>query len=85
MNVDEFRELVGSKIFSAEFIKKNGEHRKIVCRLEVKKHLKGGDLTYNPSEKNYLVVYDMQKKQYRTINFNTLLNIKFLGNEIKFD
>lgn len=53
IHVDEFRKLVGSKIFSAEFVKKNGEHRKIVCRLEVKKHLKGGEMTYNPSHKNY--------------------------------
>lgn len=84
-HVDEFKAMVGSRIFSAEFVKKNGELRKIVCRLGVTKALKGGELTYNPSEKNYLVVYDLQKKSYRTINFNTLTNIKFMGIEENFE
>lgn len=77
--VKQIRELVGSKIFSVVFQKKDGTLREMVCRLGVTKHLKGGDMSYNPEEKNYLVVFDMQKEEYRTINVNTLKKIKFEG------
>lgn len=43
MNINEIRQLVGNKFFSAIFTKKNGDLRKILCRLGVKKHLKGGE------------------------------------------
>lgn len=84
MHVDEFRDVVGGKIFSAKFVKKDGEIRVIRARLGVKKALKGGELTYNPSEHNYLVVFDLDKAQYRTINFNTLLEIKYCKQEWEF-
>lgn len=75
----QIRALVGSKIFSVVFEKKDGTLREMVCRLGVKKHLKGGELSYDPEEKNYLVVFDMQSEGYRTININTLKKIKFEG------
>jgi hypothetical protein len=75
----QIRDLVGSKIFSVVFEKKDGSLREMVCRLGVKKHLKGGDLTYNPEERNYLVVFDMQAEGYRTINIKTLKKIKLDG------
>jgi hypothetical protein len=75
----QIRALVGSKIFSVVFEKKDGTLREMTCRLGVKKHLKGGELSYDPEEKNYLVVFDMQSEGYRTININTLKKIKFEG------
>jgi hypothetical protein len=77
--VRQLRELVGNKIFSVEFIKKNGTLRKMVCRLGVKKHLKGGELGYDPEALNYLTVFDLQSEEYRTINVNTLKSITFEG------
>jgi plasmid rolling circle replication initiator protein Rep len=77
--LNQIRELVKSKIFSAVFIKKDGTLREIVCRLGVKKHLKGGELKYSPDDYNYLTVFDMQKEQYRMINVNTLKSIKVDG------
>lgn len=73
------RELVGNKIFSVVFEKKDGSLREMVCRLGVKKHLAGGELKYSPEELNYLIVYDMQTEGYRTININTLKKIKLDG------
>lgn len=67
---------MGNDIFSVEFIKKNGELRKMLCRLHVKKHLKGGKMSYNPLDKGLLPVYDLQKEAYRMINMNTLKKIK---------
>lgn len=81
---EEFREVVGDKIFYCEFIKQNGELRKMICRLGVTKHLKGGQLTYNPAERNNLVVFDMTKKAYRTIPFDRLQNIRYNGTEVEF-
>ena len=66
-----------NKIFSAIFIKENGEIRKMLCRLGVKKDLKGKHL--NPSYLRNLTVWDMQKKGYRTIPTSRLLAIKLKG------
>lgn len=81
MHVDEFRSIVGGKIFSAVFIKQNGEVRKMVARLGVKSHLKGGELSYDPSTRNNLIVFDLEKRAYRTIKFDNLLQIKYCSKE----
>lgn len=75
----KLRELVGSKIFSVTFEKKDGTLREMTCRLGVTRHLKGGELSYSPEDYNYLVVFDMQKEAYRTINVNTLRKFKLDG------
>jgi hypothetical protein len=77
--ISTLKELVGNKIFAVEFIKKDGSLRKMVCRLGVKKHLKGGELKYSPEDFNYLTVFDLQSEEYRTINVNTLKTITFEG------
>ena len=83
MNVTEFKEMVADgKIFTVEFIKKDGTLRKMNARVGVKKHLKGGTLAFDPSERNLLPVFDMQKEGYRMINASTILNIKIGGKEI---
>jgi hypothetical protein len=83
MNVTEFKEMVSDgKIFTVEFVKKDGTVRKMNARLGVKKHLKGGSLAFDPSERNLLPVFDMQKEGYRMINASTILTIKIGGKEI---
>lgn len=83
MKVNEFKEMVADgKIFTVEFIKKDGTLRKMNARLGVKKHLKGGTLAFDPSERNLLPVFDMQKEGYRMINASTILTIKIGGREI---
>jgi len=72
----------GKKIFSCEFIKKDGTIRKMVARLGVKKYLRGG--TNNIKDKHsYLTVFDMKKREYRLINLETLKKIKLSGVEYK--
>ena len=66
-------------IFSVVFLKKNGELRPMTCMLGVKKHLKGGRLSYDPKERNNLIVFDMQKEGYRTINLDTLTLVNMKG------
>lgn len=77
--IKKITELVENKIFTAQFVKKDGTIRRINCRLGVKKHLKGGEIAYNPSERGYLTVYDVQNKGYRMLNLNTLLSLTIDG------
>lgn len=78
MRVNELRELVGTdKIFSVDFIKKDGSLRKMNCRLGVRKHLKGGELKFDTVEKNLLPVFDMEKQGYRIINVSTIREIRY--------
>ena len=69
------------KIFSAVFMKKDGEKRKIVCRRGVSKHVTGKGLKFNPESRELIGVYDMHKKAYRFINIKTLEKIKIDGEE----
>ena len=76
MNLQEIRDIVKHRIFSATFTKKDGSERKMICKLGVKKHLKGGKKTYDTDAANHLTVYSLDSKGYRTINLNTLKSIK---------
>ena len=67
------------KVFSAEFIKKDGTVRTMKARTGVVKHLKGGSLAFDPVKKKLIPVFDMDKQSYKFINFNTLQWIKIAG------
>jgi hypothetical protein len=67
------------KIFTVSFIKKDGSLRRMNCRLGVKKHLKGGEMAYDPSEYDLLPVFDLQNEAYRMINLETLKEITVDG------
>jgi hypothetical protein len=76
MNTELIKSIVGNKIFSATFLKKNNEVREINCRLGVTKYLKDGKKKYDAEYYNYITVYDLQKKGYRTINLNKLIELR---------
>ena len=80
MNKKQIRNLVGNTIFSVEFTKKDGTLRKMLCRLGVTKHLKGG-ISKNNKE-NDLIVYSLDSKGYRTVNLDTLELVKAKGKVI---
>lgn len=85
MTLNEIVEKVNKgQIFSAQFVKKNGDIRDMVCRLGVIKHLKGGELKFDAKARNLLPVFDMQKKGYRMININTLIKLKINGEVYNF-
>ncbi len=85
LTIDLVREKVGSKIFTVEFVKLNGEIRKMTCRLGVTKHLKGGSLGYDAKAKNLLPVFDMVKQEYRMINFDSIIYVKVDGQVFEND
>jgi len=65
------------KFVTVTFKKKDGNLRKMNCRLGVTKHLKGGTSTVDHDK--YLVVYDMQSKGYRCINKDTIVSLSLAG------
>jgi len=70
------------KIFSVVFTKKNGEKRKMLARLGVRKGVKGvGQKIKNPLAQPYINVFDMQKNAWRKINLDTIEKLKIKGVE----
>jgi len=70
----------GGKIFTVTFVKRStGETRVMNCRKGVKKHLKGGELKYNPAQKNLVSVFDMQVNDYRSIPLENITKISMGG------
>ena len=65
-----------SAIFSIEFVKVNGELRKMNCRRGVKSYLTPKPTRQKPTmDEKYITVFDMHKKAYRHINKETTKSI----------
>lgn len=83
MNIETAISLIKSgKFFTAEFTKKDGTSRRIHARSGVRKYVKGTGMAWSPSDRGYLSVYDLQKKEYRLINTQTITKVN--GNEIQY-
>ncbi len=78
----DIRKLVGKRFFGVKFIKRTDNSvRTMLCKLDVrfwkgKPTLKGGGLKYNPESKGLLPVWDVNKKDYRMVNLNTLFELR---------
>jgi len=83
ITVPEVLDLItGAKghIFSCKFVKRTtGEVRSMTCRVKVKKGVKGIGMSYKPSDKNLLPVFDMQNDGFRMINLDTIFEVKVEG------
>ena len=66
----------GHTFFGGMYVKKDGSQRKFNGRMGVRKHLKGGELKYSPSEFGYVIYWDRVKGTYRTLNTNTLTTLR---------
>lgn len=67
------------KMVTVSFIKQDGSLRVLNGRLGVKKYLKGGKATVDAKE--YISIYDVQNKGYRSINRNTIVALRMQGIE----
>jgi hypothetical protein len=57
------------RIFVVDFIKRtNGAKRHMVCRYGVKMNIKGVGLSFDPTAKQLIVVWDVEKGAWRMIN-----------------
>jgi hypothetical protein len=81
MNKKAIKSLVGGKFFSVVFTKTNGSKRKMLCKLVFKRLLKGGKAAY--VKPNRLPVVDVKLGQFRSINLDTLEEIKVDGKTYK--
>ena len=68
-----------NRMFSLEFIKKDGTKRVMLARFNVTKDLKGKGGWYNPADYNLMTVYDMNKSAYRSVPLDRLLWIRTKG------
>lgn len=80
--IDEIRSMAGNTIFSVWFIKKDETLRKMVCRLNVQKNLKGVGMRYVPKDYGLLNVFDMQKDGYRNVNIRTIRHLNIKGKQL---
>jgi hypothetical protein len=76
MELKEVINLMGEKIFTITFVKKDGSVRVMNARRGVKKGVKGVGMSYDPTKKDLVVVFDMQKGEFRMVNAKTVLEIK---------
>jgi hypothetical protein len=81
----EFSRLVGSRIFGATFRRADGCMRVGTFRIGVRRPRKGNGLGYDPGVKGNVIVYDMRKREYRTIKLNRLVSIRICGVNINLE
>lgn len=67
------------KMVTVSFIKQDGSLRVLNGRLGVKKYLKGGKSSVDANE--YIRIYDVQNKGYRSVNRNTIVALRMQGIE----
>lgn len=67
------------KMVTVTFIKQDGSTRILNGRLGVKKYLKGGKSSVDANE--YISIYDVQNKGYRSVNRNTIVALRMQGVE----
>jgi hypothetical protein len=72
------------KIFSLTYSRADKSLGADRFRFGVKSYLKGGSLKYDPIKAKNLVLFNMSKKQYRTIKFERIISAKIDGVEYKF-
>ena len=76
--------------FSVKFVKKNGEVREMLCKLSPqnwkgKPTHNGNGLTWNPTDKGYLQVWDVINEGWRMVNFQTIQKIRFGRQDYHFN
>ena len=77
---NEIARIAGNKFISISFLKKDGTPRTINGRLHVKRYLKGGD-NPNTRKDEFLIIYSMKDKGYRTINLDSVFRVAASGKE----
>jgi len=78
-NLEQIIRATAGKFFTVVFTKKDGSERVLNGRLGVVSKLKGGQTMVNKDQ--FLVVFDVQIGQYRSVNKDTIKEVRF-GKEI---
>jgi hypothetical protein len=77
------RQQSAGRIFKVRFQKRTGDKgiREMVCRIGVKKHLAGGEKSFDDDEYKLLTVWDMQRNGYRSIPTDGIISARLDGHE----
>ena len=77
---DFLKKICNGTMFTVHFVKRtDGTERTMNARTGVKAYLAGGELGYDPVEKNLLPCYDMKVHGYRTIPLDAIVWLKYQG------
>ena len=79
--VHDFIRNLNGKFFTIEFIKRTtGELRVMRATTNYDSKVVGGSMKYDPTAKQLIPVWDMDKKAFRSIPTDSVLVIRALGN-----
>ena len=67
------------KFFTVTFVKKDGTLRRMTARTGVKKGVNGKGLNFSPIAKGLKTLWACDAENFRMVNLNTILSIKFKG------
>lgn len=67
------------KLMTVVYKKKNGQLRVLNTRTGVKQNITGKGLAYDPEKYGYVIAWDMQKRNYRTVNPETASKLSAMG------
>lgn len=67
------------KLMTVVYKKKNGQLRVLNTRTGVKQNITGKGLAYDPEKYGYVIAWDMQKRNYRTVNPETASKLNAMG------
>ena len=68
------------KWFGVKVVKRlDGTLRNFTARGGVTKHLKGGELAFDPAKKRVLGIFDAKAKNYRFINLDGIVEVRTTG------
>lgn len=83
MDRDELvKEISDGRFVSIEFVKANGEVRRLTGRTGVNK-TKGVGKSYSDEAKNIVTLFEAGKNQYRSIRADRILQVKCHGKVLK--
>jgi len=77
MMIKQFINEASNKFMTVTFIKKDNTVRTINGRMNVKKHLRGGECRLNRDK--FLIIYSTADKGYRAINKDSILSVAVDG------
>jgi hypothetical protein len=76
--VEGFLRALGDSMFGIDYIKKDGTPRSLTGRLDVAP-LKGGKNKVEANDRSYMTVFDVLKREYRTVDVDTASRIRVDG------
>ena len=65
-----------TQFFGGSYAKLDGTIRTFNGRRKVTKHLRGGELKYDPSTRGNVIYWDRSKEAYRTIRTDDLISLR---------